>query len=88
MPGRPKTRAREFEAVEEAILTASMGIWALMPQRFLDAPDDSELCNLWLAAKHHAMACLVATEQVGDALRTRAGLPGPGPIAQLLEETG
>ena len=77
--------ARVTELEEQAILLCGE-IYVLRPRQYFDRPTPDALCYAWNVAARSTMQTAVALENLGDLLRAKAGISGPGPFAMFVRD--
>ena len=87
MAGTAKKMAEKGTEFEEMALCLSDNVFFTAPQQYLDKPDLGDpLCKAWNNCVHATMMASVACEHLGNLLRAKAGITGPGPSERLCSD--
>ena len=95
MPGRPRKKAKQVGALEDKTIELFMDLFTAMPRQWLEA--EQEMRNgkrsdirdpngrLWIMAYWSAQHAIGAFEDVGNAMRRKAGIEGPSMWQECLD---
>ena len=91
MPGRPKMQAKKVLALENKILDLEIDLLIATPDIYRDpnrkiGPND-QLGMAWDATNHAVVVAGFMLTGLGDMLRAKAGVPGPGPSEEFYQLT-
>lgn len=88
MAGRPRKMAEQVGLIELLALDLSCEMAHATPKQYrglLKPPTDTPAL-LWVQANRACMRACDAVQDLGDALRARAGIEGPGPASAKIDE--
>ncbi len=74
--------------LEEQARSVEVGTFQEMPKRYRKRPDGGPLCVAWNDAVDAATLAHLALQKLGDMLRKKAQINGPGPCDQLITAKG
>jgi len=74
--------------LEEQARSVEVGMFEEMPKQYLERPNGGPLCVAWNDALDAAALARLAMQKLGDMLRKKAQINGPGPSDQLITAKG
>ena len=86
MAGTPKKMARQVAELEEVAFGLAADVFVLAPRQYRRRETNDELGTAWIVSIEMTIKAMNAMESLGDLLRAKAGIKGPGPIAELVAE--
>ena len=79
--------AKTVAELEEQAICLSTDVFLTIPAQYHERPDaDDALNRAWNNAVEATMRASVACERLGDLLRAKAGITGPGPTARFFTD--
>ena len=94
MPGRPRKKAKQVEALEDKTIELFMDLFTAMPRQWIEAERDMRdgklavrdpIGRLWIMAFWSAQNAIGAFENIGNAMRRKAGIDGPSMWQECLD---
>lgn len=86
MAGTPKKMAGQVAELEELAFDLSTELFVLAPTQYRRRETNDELGTAWNVCIEATIKAMNAMESLGDLLRAKVCIKGPGPIAELVAE--
>lgn len=95
MPGRPKTKMKKVAALEDMSIELLTELFLVVPKQWLEADEElragkrpdirDETGKLWLTALVFTRQTVSAFENLGNAMRRKAGDTGPSMLKDFAD---